>query len=603
MNVEPASLTSQPPPGGPAGPPGVPPQGPGPGAPQDPAPGGYGPPPGGPAPGGYGPPPGGPAPGGYGPPPGGPAPGGPAPGGYGPPPGAPGGYGPPPPGGGYGPPGGGYGGGGPGPGGQGGWGGQGGQGGGGWGAPPPGGGWGGPPQGGWPQQQGGWPQQQGGWQQAPYGSPQYQQRAFRPMPPPKRGVGLVILGVFAGFFLFFVWLISAYPNLGVAAVSSAFLGGAAALVSLGIFRRIEKPAPAWMHLAVAAGVALLFTMTGPSASGAYYKSLESDAFAKLDGNSTPVAWKARYLKDIPEKFRRKGWELEYEKARIAQAKKTKDVVELRAVLAESKKKSDLSDAEDASAAALKELYDEGKAKMYAPPKSGSAPEFPVDNALREAFATVLDDLAKSPDPNIHVAFATTATLTEPEGATEMLALERKSASVLDSWPKGDVPVIAEGNAFGPQYDNRRRATFMEALGGAFAQVFDGKLLTLVPLEATGDKSGKLVIEVSSRIYRTPTFFHYTKTTGDKERVVGLLFSFDVEWDFKLIDREGKTLYKAPLAISSPSDARFQSQPSDPEWGVYSILMDSAYFNYSREVTGRFGLVPPPPKDYFRYQSP
>jgi hypothetical protein len=28
------------------------------------------------------------------------------------------------------------------------------------------------------------------------------------------------------------------------------------------------------------------------------------------------------------------------------------------------------------------------------------------------------------------------------------------------------------------------------------------------------------------------------------------------------------------------------------------MMDSAYFNYSREVTGRFGLVPPPKKEYF-----
>jgi hypothetical protein len=32
------------------------------------------------------------------------------------------------------------------------------------------------------------------------------------------------------------------------------------------------------------------------------------------------------------------------------------------------------------------------------------------------------------------------------------------------------------------------------------------------------------------------------------------------------------------------------------------MMDSAYYNYSREVTGRFGLVPPPKKDYFVYSN-
>jgi hypothetical protein len=30
------------------------------------------------------------------------------------------------------------------------------------------------------------------------------------------------------------------------------------------------------------------------------------------------------------------------------------------------------------------------------------------------------------------------------------------------------------------------------------------------------------------------------------------------------------------------------------------MMDSAYFNYSREVTGRFGLVPPPKKEFFTF---
>ena len=40
----------------------------------------------------------------------------------------------------------------------------------------------------------------------------------------------------------------------------------------------------------------------------------------------------------------------------------------------------------------------------------------------------------------------------------------------------------------------------------------------------------------------------------------------------------------------------------PEWGVYSILMDSAYYNYSREVVGRFGLKPPVEKAVFSYRD-
>ena len=36
--------------------------------------------------------------------------------------------------------------------------------------------------------------------------------------------------------------------------------------------------------------------------------------------------------------------------------------------------------------------------------------------------------------------------------------------------------------------------------------------------------------------------------------------------------------------------------------MYSVLMDSAYYNYSRQVTGMFGLVPPPKKTTFAYRG-
>jgi hypothetical protein len=43
-------------------------------------------------------------------------------------------------------------------------------------------------------------------------------------------------------------------------------------------------------------------------------------------------------------------------------------------------------------------------------------------------------------------------------------------------------------------------------------------------------------------------------------------------------------------------------PTDPSWAIYSVLMDSAYYNYARAITGKFGLVPPPVKAVFRYQD-
>jgi hypothetical protein len=92
---------------------------------------------------------------------------------------------------------------------------------------------------------------------------------------------------------------------------------------------------------------------------------------------------------------------------------------------------------------------------------------------------------------------------------------------------------------------------------------------------------------------------YTKELpGGGETVAGLLFNFEVDWDFELFSNTGRSLYKGPLTTSKPSDTKFDSGVGNPDWVPYSVMMDSAYFNYSREVTGRFGLVPPPKKEYF-----
>jgi hypothetical protein len=294
------------------------------------------------------------------------------------------------------------------------------------------------------------------------------------------------------------------------------------------------------------------------------------------------------------------------RSRVRDAKRNKNAAELRKVVSEvtgSKSEDDLADAKKDAVKALKEMYDGGKAKMYRPAASGAAAEFPVDDGLRNAFGLVLDDLSKATDANVYVAFENAADLAPPPLMDKATKLYEDDPEVRHDFPKGNAPVIAAGNAFSPDYDKRRRATFLRALTESFSQVFDGQLLTLMPLEKGDDKKGKLVIDVSSRLYRVPDLFIYTSNdTAGAKRVTGLLFSFEVEWRFNILDRSGKILYSAPQAISKPTDAKFSTEPSDPDWAPYSILMDSAYYNYSREVTGRFGLVPPEPKAVFVYEG-
>ena len=58
----------------------------------------------------------------------------------------------------------------------------------------------------------------------------------------------------------------------------------------------------------------------------------------------------------------------------------------------------------------------------------------------------------------------------------------------------------------------------------------------------------------------------------------------------------------PIRSEPAGSVSVSTQPGDPDWGMYSVLMDSAYYNYARQVTGMFGLVPPPEKTVLAYQG-
>lgn len=477
-------------------------------------------------------------------------------------------------------------------------------GGGGWGPPPAGPpGWGPPPGGGWGPPQG----PPGGWGHQPFGAPPGggPHMHYRPpQPSGGGGCGFIALGGIMGFSLFMAWLFLSYQGFGVSALVSLFLAGCVWLLVFGVAKQMKKKLPTAAHIGVLAGVAILFTVLGPSVGSSVMKSRESSLYDKLTKNeSFSGLWISEYEQQIPEAYRRKDWRLQWMKARVREGKQGKNAGELRTVANECADASDkelLDEAREDAVKALTEMYEDGKKRMNSP-SSGSA-EFPVDNALREAFSIVLTDLARARDSNVYVSFQNTANLDPPKDFDKLIKEIQREPQVLADFPKGNAPVIDPGSAFSPAFDNKRRATFLSAMTESFGQVFDGQLLTLVPLEKGADKKGKLILEVSSNLKRENDVFLYTSSDTGVKKLVGFLMSFEVEWNFQLIDRNGKVLYKASPAISKPSDAKFDTGPGDPDWAPYSVMMDSAYYNYSREVTGRFGLVPPPKKAYFVYSG-
>lgn len=425
----------------------------------------------------------------------------------------------------------------------------------------------------------------------------YQQR------PPGKGSAGIVIAVISGFValcMFFAWLFASYNGYGVSLICSLFLAAGIAGMVFGVAKQLEKKLPIAVHGGILGGLTILFTALGPTISTGIEVSKEERLYEELSQeNANAPDWIFKYEKQVPSQFRREDWKLQWMKARVRQGKRGKDALELRNVANECDtidEKDLVEPAKEEAIKALKELYDAGKQKMYGPAAGGTR-EFAIDPKLRDAFGVALDQLSKSKDPNLYVFFKNSADLSEPAQMAEALKLQKADPQVTSVFPKGNIPIIDKGGAFDAAYDKRRRATFITAMGESFKQVFDGNLITLVPLE-DNDRKKKIVLEVSSQIYRVPEYFVYTEA----EKAAGLLFSFSVKWNFALYGNDGKLLYKVPQeAISSPTDARFTSEPTDPKWAPYSIMMDSAYFNYSREVTGRLGFTPPAPKAVFAYQ--
>ncbi|MEE9311895.1 MAG: hypothetical protein V3V10_05715 [Planctomycetota bacterium] len=487
------------------------------------------------------------------------------------------------------------------------------------------------PQGGqpYPPQQGVPPQpqqayQQGGQPYAPQQQPPYpvppggypgqpQAGVYLPKTGPSKALGVVkmIIGGGLGLIMIGALVAEGYNGSGVSAGIGIVGGlgvwlGVSGLLNLAGKKMGMKAGPASLVATI-----ILFAFAGPPASSAHHASNEEKVWNDLTSRSADqlwgYMWEYDYFYDIPEEFHRVEAKGEHKHAEIQQAIRDNNLVEVRRYISEinTDHAGDKSydKALKAASAALKAKYDEVLAKLAAPAKTGGLNKITADEDLRDAFKIILADLASAGTPNIYLAFSNSSKLAAPEGHEEMFESMKTEPSVKLAFPDGKVPVIDPETAFSEVYDSARQGSFMKSSKDAFSSVFQAHLLDLKALENNENRKGKIVMEVSSEIQRTKGYFNYYNTSPAGVRTSnGLLFGIQVLWSFKLYDREGKLLYEKQKLSSPGQDLSTIPQAGDPKWAVYSILMDSAYYNYSRELIGSFGLTTPLKKTSFAYSQ-
>lgn len=456
--------------------------------------------------------------------------------------------------------------------------------------------------------------------------------AFKPRPSgPNPGVGIVkiIFGLLFAAVGVALVMKEGHKGFGESAPFAIFAGMGAAMVIAGGLNCVRKKLGFLIWAGAVVVLSAAFTGAGPSLSDMHYEAAEAEAFETCKQYPSTSSWKYQYFADykLPAKYWRNEARSEFAFADAKEACDSKDAAKIR----KSLKRMNFLIAGQANppvgifeydqhemvgatpvdrvtegralcVTALGTMYEAAATKLRQPAAKPKEGEVKVDEKLRTAFIALLKELADAEDSVVYVEFTNATKLDKPKGADDLKSYwEVDDDTVKAAKKAGGYKIIDPGDAFSPIYDKARRRVCLEALREAFKAVFNADLLTLQPLENGADRKGKIVIEISSLIVRQPSHYKFTNNPGtENETLIGMLFAINVEWTFKLLNRAGAEQYAAAETSNPASSVRITRGPKDPDWAAYSVMMDSAYYNYSRKVAGAFGLTPPAEKISFRY---
>lgn len=425
--------------------------------------------------------------------------------------------------------------------------------------------------------------------------------------------GAVLKLLFGGLF-FFACLsalrTTAFAGIGAGVIAGIFVGLFGWMTAAGLWGLVKRTeTPKAIKLGVPLGAALLGGLIGPPVSQAHWESEEAERFDTLvaatkdDAASAAERWESEYVLDVDPAFHRPEARAYQLWATAARAAKDRNISGLRDAMREVGNAPDPSDAheqaEKVASAALDAIYTEVQAGLDSPAEGDNA--FAADEKLRDAFSTVLHAMAHETEPVLYVVFTNDVDLSPPEAELDKVLFDEEAnhPEMKKAFPDGP-PVIDAGDAFSARFDTKRRDTLIEVLRGSFGEVFEPELLSIEPLD--GDREGKFVLQVHSKLVRQPGYYTLTTDIPGGVKYEGLLMALAVHWDVSLHDASGKELYaQPPLATDPASNVGVSRSADSPQWALYSIVMDSAYFNYGRRLTGMFGLTPPPERTSFSFE--
>jgi hypothetical protein len=168
----------------------------------------------------------------------------------------------------------------------------------------------------------------------------------------------------------------------------------------------------------------------------------------------------------------------------------------------------------------------------------------------------------------------------------------------------DVKLLDAAPAFVAQRNAARRVAFARAMLLSFQEVLGG-LVTFEALPPDAARAGKPVMRVHCATRRGSEYYLQRSrpafASGDG-KLAGVLYELVVNWKLELFDEAGKPLYTRQAESRPAESFQFNMQEGAPQWAPYSVMMDSAYYNYVRELLEASGLPTPFERSTFQFDA-
>jgi hypothetical protein len=249
------------------------------------------------------------------------------------------------------------------------------------------------------------------------------------------------------------------------------------------------------------------------------------------------------------------------------------------------------------------FYDEAIARV-----KQLAADKQVDPQLFGGFMALLDSLKTAQRPVVTVSFHatqdadnTTDEERQTEDAEQAKYVEHYPGvqAIIDASPQ-KTAVLSRGDTFNTAQIDRRENVILARLSDSISGVLNADLIKLEPAEqgTRGMIDVSYYTHPSGELYILRTWDHTDAAAAvddSQKKVEGLLRGYVIDWDIRIHssdDSAGAKEFRYKLHSSPAQSMHLTSEPTDPAWSPYAVMLYSAFYDLSGQLIANFGLTPP-----------